>query len=123
MRLWETAQRRFNEVFGEARATRLRATLFEIAFDERLGEAVRRSFRSRGAIYADCLAHRGYDLILVARNAQRLEALAERLRASTGNRSMCSSPTSTTARVCPCRGRLAFRLGHLAPGRATAAPS
>src|SRR5690242_18997233 len=37
-----------------------------------------------GAIYADRLAHRGYDLILVARIEQRLQALAERLRASTG---------------------------------------
>ncbi len=37
-----------------------------------------------GAVYADRLAKRGYDLILVARNVQRLEALAERLRASTG---------------------------------------
>ena len=38
VRLWEAAQRRFNEVFGEARATQLRTTLFEIAFDERLGK-------------------------------------------------------------------------------------
>jgi len=38
MRLWAGAQRRFNEVFGEARATRLRAALFEIAFEERLGK-------------------------------------------------------------------------------------
>lgn len=38
MRLWEGAQRRFNEVFGEARAHQLRTTLFEIAFDERLGK-------------------------------------------------------------------------------------
>lgn len=37
VRLWEAAQYRFNEVFGEARATQLRTTLFEIAFDERLG--------------------------------------------------------------------------------------
>ncbi len=37
-----------------------------------------------GAVYADRLAKRGYDLILVARNAQRLNALAERLRNETG---------------------------------------
>jgi uncharacterized protein len=37
-----------------------------------------------GAIYADRLAKRGYDLILVARNEQRLNAAAERLRAETG---------------------------------------
>ena len=33
-----------------------------------------------GAVYADRLASRGYDLILVARDVTRLEALAERLR-------------------------------------------
>jgi short-subunit dehydrogenase len=37
-----------------------------------------------GAVYADRLAKRGYDLILVARNAQRLNTEAERLRAETG---------------------------------------
>jgi uncharacterized protein len=37
-----------------------------------------------GAVYADRLAHRGHDLILVARDAVRLEALADRLRAETG---------------------------------------
>jgi short-subunit dehydrogenase len=37
-----------------------------------------------GATYADRLAHRGHDLVLVARDRKRLEALAERLRAETG---------------------------------------
>src|SRR6201986_5455818 len=37
-----------------------------------------------GAIYANRLAKRGYDLILVARNEQRLNAVAERLRPETG---------------------------------------
>jgi short-subunit dehydrogenase len=37
-----------------------------------------------GALYADRLANRGYDLILVARDAARMEALAARLRAETG---------------------------------------
>jgi short-subunit dehydrogenase len=37
-----------------------------------------------GAIYADRLAKRGYDLILVARNVDRLGALARRLSAETG---------------------------------------
>lgn len=37
-----------------------------------------------GAVYADRLAKRGYDLILVARNKQRLESLARSLANSTG---------------------------------------
>jgi short-subunit dehydrogenase len=37
-----------------------------------------------GAVYADRLARRGYDLILVARDQARLEALAIRLREDTG---------------------------------------
>jgi short-subunit dehydrogenase len=37
-----------------------------------------------GAVYADRLAKRGYDLILVARNEQRLSTVADRLRSETG---------------------------------------
>src|SRR5262245_58806184 len=37
-----------------------------------------------GAIYADRLARRGYDLILVARNRERLSDLARRLTDATG---------------------------------------
>lgn len=37
-----------------------------------------------GAIYADRLAHRGYNLILIARNRERLDALARRLADETG---------------------------------------
>ncbi|MGM5021893.1 SDR family NAD(P)-dependent oxidoreductase [Tardiphaga sp. 367_B4_N1_1] len=37
-----------------------------------------------GAVYADRLARRGYDLILVARNQDRLAALAKRLTSETG---------------------------------------
>ena len=36
-----------------------------------------------GAVYADRLARRGYDLILVARNRNRLPSLAGRLRYDT----------------------------------------
>ena len=37
-----------------------------------------------GAVYADRLAHQGYDLILVARNVERLRAAATLLTAQTG---------------------------------------
>jgi len=37
-----------------------------------------------GAIYADRLAKRGYDLILIARNRERLDVLAKRLASETG---------------------------------------
>lgn len=39
-----------------------------------------------GAVYADRLARRGHDLVLVARDAARLGALAERLRRETGRK-------------------------------------
>src|SRR5215468_2890029 len=37
-----------------------------------------------GAVYADRLAKRGYDLILVARNEARLQSLSARLTSETG---------------------------------------
>src|SRR5258705_3949428 len=37
-----------------------------------------------GAVYADRLAKRGYDLILVARNEARLKSLSARLTSQTG---------------------------------------
>jgi short-subunit dehydrogenase len=37
-----------------------------------------------GAVYADRLARRGYDLILVARDRERLEAIANRIASGTG---------------------------------------
>lgn len=39
-----------------------------------------------GAVYADRLARRGYDLVLVARDEARLSALAERLHSETGRK-------------------------------------
>jgi len=39
-----------------------------------------------GAVYAHRLAHRGFDLILVARNKERLSAIADRLRTETGRK-------------------------------------
>ena len=39
-----------------------------------------------GAIYAERLAHRGYDLILVARNRRRLEIVAAEIIQRTGRK-------------------------------------
>src|ERR1700709_2126538 len=39
-----------------------------------------------GAVYADRLAHRGYDLILIARNGKLLNELATSLSAATGRK-------------------------------------
>ena len=60
-----------------------------------------------GAVYADRLAHRGYDLILVARNAARMEALATRLRAETGRAvEVLPSDLADAADVAKVRNRL-----------------
>jgi short-subunit dehydrogenase len=40
--------------------------------------------RGIGAVYADRLANRGYDRILVARDASRLEQLTAKLKRETG---------------------------------------
>jgi short-subunit dehydrogenase len=47
-----------------------------------------------GAVYARKLAERGYDVIAVARNAERLEANADRIRKATG-RAVLPGPTDT----------------------------
>lgn len=39
-----------------------------------------------GAVYADRLARRGYDLILVARNEERLKTVARRIESETGSK-------------------------------------
>ena len=61
-----------------------------------------------GATYAERLARRGHDLILVARDADRLEASAVRLRAETGvSVEVLRADLTDTAD----RARLAARLG------------
>lgn len=53
--------------------------------DEAAGTAVVTGASSGiGAEYAERPARRGRDLVLVARRAERIEALADRLRAQTG---------------------------------------
>lgn len=47
-----------------------------------------------GAVYAERFARRGHDLVLVARDKLKLEALAERLRQENHILSMCCLPTS-----------------------------
>jgi len=61
-----------------------------------------------GAVYADRLARRGHDLILVARDRARLEALAVRLARDTG-RAVEILPADLTER------------GRAPPGRGKAA--
>ena len=48
-----------------------------------------------GAVYADRLAKRGYDLILVSRDADRLETLAKRLRGTNAKTEVLSADLGT----------------------------
>lgn len=54
-----------------------------------------------GAIYADRLARRGYDLILVARDKTRLAGLAQRTEIRPAAPLIRSRPTSTTRLILP----------------------
>ena len=54
-----------------------------------------------GAVYADRLAKRGYDLILAARDRSRLAALAQRLKDETAGKSRRLQPISRTRRISP----------------------
>jgi short-subunit dehydrogenase len=54
-----------------------------------------------GAIYADRLAARGYNLILVARNKDKLQALAAQISTRPAARSRCSPPIWATRPIWP----------------------
>ena len=70
-----------------------------------------------GAIYADRLAKRGYDLILVARNQNRLAALAERLKRETGQSvETIAADLNDTAAARPDRDDAAYEPKHYAAG-------
>ncbi len=61
-----------------------------------------------GAVYADRLAHRGHNLILVARNVPGMEAIARRLRAETGGTvEVLPADLTSHADVAKVEGRLA----------------
>src|SRR3954469_21603971 len=60
-----------------------------------------------GAVYADRLARRGHDLILVARDRAKLEALAARLKSETGVRAEVLAADLTDAAD---RGKVEARL-------------
>jgi short-subunit dehydrogenase len=63
-----------------------------------------------GAIYADRLAARGYDLILVARNKDKLQALAAQISDKTGRSVEVLSPTLVTLPILPASRRSCARM-------------
>ncbi len=78
-----------------------------------------------GATYADRLARRGYDLVLVARDKVRLEAIAERLRGETGAAVEVLGSDLTAAddlRLVETRLREDSRIGLLVNNAGAAAP-
>jgi short-subunit dehydrogenase len=78
-----------------------------------------------GATYADRLARRGYDLVLVARDRDRMETIAERLRGETGV-AVEVMPTDLTVAddlgVVQARLRKDARIGILVNNAGAAAP-
>jgi hypothetical protein len=78
-----------------------------------------------GATYADRLARRGHDLVLVARNRERMETLAGKLRAETGvSVEVLTADLTETAGLAPVETRLRedSRIGLLVNNAGAAAP-
>ncbi len=53
-----------------------------------------------GAVYADRLAKRGYDLILVARSKDKLDEVAKQIHSSTGRKNRNPPSRSLCSRRC-----------------------
>ncbi len=78
-----------------------------------------------GAVYADRFAHRGHDLVLVARDQARMEALAARLRATAGVQiDVLAADLTNTAELGTVEKRLREnnRIGILVNNAGAAAP-
>jgi short-subunit dehydrogenase len=78
-----------------------------------------------GAVYADRLARRGHDLVLVARDVARLDTLAARLRADTGVAvDVLPAELTNSAALAQVEARLATdaRIGLLVNNAGAAAP-
>ena len=70
-----------------------------------------------GEVYADRLARRGYDLILVARNKTRLCTVAQRLKRETGRSvETVAADLNNKSDLAPCRSDPARQPCRDAPG-------